>query len=203
MAAHSSILVWKIPWTVEPGRLLSMGSQRVGHTERREEEDRVGLNWSPKWWLKMGTMKGEQSGDDEGRIKRVYMHFEMVVEIVSNKLIIMNEGLWQAPPCTPVGTLVEGVTMWLFLEISVSFPKSATIFRQQRRIYPRSSESFGEQRKPCILASAYPLLHFQCSCLTQQLEHLHWKIPKTVVLKQKKQDICNWIVLDGPKLWCT
>ena len=31
MAAHSSILVWKIPWTVEPGRLLSMGSQRVRH----------------------------------------------------------------------------------------------------------------------------------------------------------------------------
>ena len=31
MATHSSILAWKIPWTVEPGRLLSMGSQRVGH----------------------------------------------------------------------------------------------------------------------------------------------------------------------------
>ena len=31
MAAHSSILAWKIPWMVEPGRLLSMGSQRVGH----------------------------------------------------------------------------------------------------------------------------------------------------------------------------
>ena len=31
MTAHSSILAWKIPWTAEPGRLLSMGSQRVGH----------------------------------------------------------------------------------------------------------------------------------------------------------------------------
>ena len=31
MATHSSILAWKIPWTVEPGRLKSMGSQRVGH----------------------------------------------------------------------------------------------------------------------------------------------------------------------------
>ena len=30
MAAHSNILAWKIPWMVEPGRLLSMGSQRVG-----------------------------------------------------------------------------------------------------------------------------------------------------------------------------
>ena len=31
MATHSSILAWRIPWTGEPGRLQSMGSQRVGH----------------------------------------------------------------------------------------------------------------------------------------------------------------------------
>ena len=31
MATHHSILAWKIPWTEEPGRLQSMGSQRVGH----------------------------------------------------------------------------------------------------------------------------------------------------------------------------
>ena len=31
MATHSSILAWKIPWTEDPGRLQSMGSQRVGH----------------------------------------------------------------------------------------------------------------------------------------------------------------------------
>ena len=31
MANHFSILAWRIPWTQEPGRLQSMGSQRVGH----------------------------------------------------------------------------------------------------------------------------------------------------------------------------
>ena len=31
MATHSNTLAWKIPWTKEPGRLQSMGSQRVGH----------------------------------------------------------------------------------------------------------------------------------------------------------------------------
>ena len=31
MAPHSSTLAWKIPWTEEPGRLQSTGSQRVGH----------------------------------------------------------------------------------------------------------------------------------------------------------------------------
>ena len=31
MATHSSVLAWSIPWMEEPGRLQSMGSQRVGH----------------------------------------------------------------------------------------------------------------------------------------------------------------------------
>ena len=31
MATHSSTLAWKIPWIEEPGRLQSMGSQRVRH----------------------------------------------------------------------------------------------------------------------------------------------------------------------------
>ena len=40
MATHSCIPAWKIPYTEEPGRLQSMGSQRVGH-------DRVTLLTSP------------------------------------------------------------------------------------------------------------------------------------------------------------
>ena len=31
MATHSSTLAWKIPWTEDPGRLQSMGLQRVRH----------------------------------------------------------------------------------------------------------------------------------------------------------------------------
>ena len=31
MATHSNILAWKIPWTEEPCRLQTVGSQRVGH----------------------------------------------------------------------------------------------------------------------------------------------------------------------------
>ena len=31
MVTHSSILAWRIPWTEDPGRLQSTGSQRVGH----------------------------------------------------------------------------------------------------------------------------------------------------------------------------
>ena len=31
IATHSSIHAWRIPWTEEPGRVQSMGSQRIGH----------------------------------------------------------------------------------------------------------------------------------------------------------------------------
>ena len=31
VATHSSVLIWRIPWTEELGGLQSMGSQRVGH----------------------------------------------------------------------------------------------------------------------------------------------------------------------------
>ena len=33
MATHSSILVWRIPWTEEPGRLQSMGCKELDTTE--------------------------------------------------------------------------------------------------------------------------------------------------------------------------
>jgi len=31
MFTHPSVLAWRIPWKEEPGRLQSMGLQRVGH----------------------------------------------------------------------------------------------------------------------------------------------------------------------------
>ena len=38
MATHCSILAWRIPWTEEPGRLQSMGSQRVRHRIRTQQQ---------------------------------------------------------------------------------------------------------------------------------------------------------------------
>ena len=38
MATHSSILAWRISWTEEPGRLWSMGLQRVGHSSATKQQ---------------------------------------------------------------------------------------------------------------------------------------------------------------------
>ena len=37
VATHSSIFAWNTPWTEEPNRLQSMGSQRVGHDLATEQ----------------------------------------------------------------------------------------------------------------------------------------------------------------------
>ena len=39
MATHSSILVWRTPWTEKPGGLQFMGSQRVGHDGVTEQQN--------------------------------------------------------------------------------------------------------------------------------------------------------------------
>ena len=39
MATHSSIRVWRIPWTEEPGRLQSMGSQGVRQESAQSPSD--------------------------------------------------------------------------------------------------------------------------------------------------------------------
>ena len=44
MAPHSSILAWEIPWTEEPGRLQSLGSQRVSHDLAAEDEHNINIH---------------------------------------------------------------------------------------------------------------------------------------------------------------
>ena len=49
MAPHSSTLAWKIPWAEEPGRLQSMGSQRVGHDWATSLSFFTFMHWRRKW----------------------------------------------------------------------------------------------------------------------------------------------------------
>ena len=48
MAAHSSILVWRIRWTEEPGGLLGTGSQRQTRLKRLSMHARTWA-WRPEW----------------------------------------------------------------------------------------------------------------------------------------------------------
>ena len=61
IAIHSSILAWRIPWTEKPGRLQSMGSQRVkvtnththGHTHRHTHVLHTSQKLSPSHLRKL------------------------------------------------------------------------------------------------------------------------------------------------------
>ena len=62
MATHSSTLAWKIPWTEEPGRLQSMGSQRVGHEWATSLSLFTFMHWRRKWQPTPVFLPGESQG---------------------------------------------------------------------------------------------------------------------------------------------
>ena len=62
MAAHSSTLAWKIPWTEEPGGLQSMGSLRVRHDWATSLPLFTFLHWRRKWQPAPVFLPGESQG---------------------------------------------------------------------------------------------------------------------------------------------
>ena len=62
MAPHSSTLAWKIPWMVEPGRLQSKGSLRVGHDWATSLSLFTFMHWRRKWQPTPMFLPGESQG---------------------------------------------------------------------------------------------------------------------------------------------
>ena len=62
MAPHSNTLVWRIPWTEEPGRLQSMGSRRVGHNWVTSLSLFPFMHWRRKWQPTPVFLPGESQG---------------------------------------------------------------------------------------------------------------------------------------------
>ena len=62
MAAHSSALAWKIPWTEEPGGLQSMGSWRVGHDRATSLALFTFMHWRRNWQPTPVFLPGESQG---------------------------------------------------------------------------------------------------------------------------------------------
>ena len=62
MAAHSSTLACKIPWTEEPGGLQSMGSLRVGHDLATSLSLFTFMHWRRKWQPTPVLLPGEPGG---------------------------------------------------------------------------------------------------------------------------------------------
>ena len=56
MATHSSILAWRMPWTEEPGRLQSTGSQRARHNCETEQHQIIKASLKTVWGMQGGPL---------------------------------------------------------------------------------------------------------------------------------------------------
>ena len=74
MAPHSSTLAWKIPWTEEPGRLQSMGSQRVRHICATSLSLFTFMHWRKKWQSTPVFLPGESQGAEPGGLPSMGSH---------------------------------------------------------------------------------------------------------------------------------
>ena len=82
LATHPSVLAWRIPGTVEPGGLPSVGSHRVGHdwsdlaAAVRAQDAQLSALWRPGWMaLGLGGRGGEREGQEEGECMSTYSWF--------------------------------------------------------------------------------------------------------------------------------
>ena len=76
MAPHSSTLAWKIPWMEEPGRLQSMGYQRVRHDRATSLSLFTFMHWIRKWQPTPVFLLGESQGRGSLVGCRLWGHIE-------------------------------------------------------------------------------------------------------------------------------
>ena len=120
MATHSSILAWRIPWTVEPGGLWSMGSNTVGHN----------------WATKCASMRAHMHTHTH---THTHTH---VWDLALNSYKFMSSGLIYH--C--IGLEYTIVTMLISLQQSISCSYSTSLFNRfftiwaTREVYLMSRE---------------------------------------------------------------
>ena len=74
IAPHSSTLAWRVPWTVEPGRIHSMGSLRVGHDWATSLSLFTFMHWRRKWQPTPVILPGESQGGEPGGLPSMGSH---------------------------------------------------------------------------------------------------------------------------------
>ena len=75
-ATHSSILAWRSPWTEEPGRLQSLGSQRVRHNW--ETFTHYSLEWQRLWGMRNAGLKYLSGHQGNSVVHLAYLSREQI-----------------------------------------------------------------------------------------------------------------------------
>ena len=95
MAPHSSTLAWRIPWMEEPGRLLSMGSQRVGHDWATSLSLFPFMRWRKKGQPIPVFLPGESQGRGNLVGCRLWGHTESDTTEVMQQQYNLDNKRWQ------------------------------------------------------------------------------------------------------------
>ena len=107
MATYSSISAWRIPWTVEPGSLQSMRSQRVGHSW---EANTLGWLWT-----------------DKSEVKIINLTFVNILVCAQSCLTLCNP-----MDCSPPGSSVHEISQAGILEqVAISYSSGSFQSRDQ------------------------------------------------------------------------
>ena len=114
MATHSSTLAWEIPWMEEPGRLQSMGAQRVQHNWATSLSLLTFMHWRWKWQPNPVFLPGEfhRQKSLAGYSPRGHKESDMT-EQLSLIYSVFSEGQGSLVCCCVWGHKVFDTTEWL------------------------------------------------------------------------------------------
>ena len=110
-ATHSSIFAWRIPWTEEPGGLLSMGSHRVGHDWATKHKHNEGnqREKAEKKVSTLGKLKRNRSWMAAGTGPRHGVRWAVRMQSTVLVLSQSRPSLCNPTGCSPPGSSVRGV----------------------------------------------------------------------------------------------
>ena len=146
MAPHSSTLAWKILWTEEPGRLQSMGSQRVGHNWATSLSVFTFMHWRRKWQPTPVFLPGESQGWGSlvgchlwGRTESDMTEATQQQQQLLSHVRCFCDPMGYSPPSSSVhGTSQGRILKW----VVISFSKGSSQPRDGTRIFCLASRFF-------------------------------------------------------------
>ena len=150
MATHSSILAWRIPWTEEPGRLQSMGSQRVGH------DWATSLHFTSNFFRRL-WFTSDQSNSLRSQWLKGHISYSTIVPSLGYNwhgpnIDQMEAGLQKRPqPCfnMPLSHIITGIWLLMRMTSPQNITKTRTLVSGSASIEPEQKIKFTEF-KSCV-----------------------------------------------------
>ena len=167
MATHSSSLAWKIPWVEEPGRLQSMGSQRVRQDWPTSFSLITFMLWRRKWQPTPVFLPGKSQGQGSLVCCRLWGHTKSdTTEATQQQQQILN------PTHSTTGRCIRG-RLWPGYTDRPKRPRLPGACLGRSDLHPDQLENFSNNN--CLLFTMHPFCAFTARPLIYVIDILTWK----------------------------